>query len=72
MARSHRHGFRHKRKFAADLKRWRWLSSEPKAWRREMKHAKRRASTRRCAHDIMAGAEEVLWPLDNKPWIYYW
>jgi hypothetical protein len=37
-----------------------------------MKHKKRRQSCRQCAHAVMVGNEDVLWPLDRKPWIYYY
>ena len=53
----------------------RWLSSEPKEWRRLQKHKKRRSAFRTLKHQILKGAvdlDEVLMPLDCKPWIYYW
>ena len=45
--------------------------SEPKAWRKLMKHRKRRAEVRRA----LTGRKDwdnTVWPLDKKPWIYYW
>jgi hypothetical protein len=49
-----------------------WSSREPKAWRRLMKHKKRRVSCRQAAYEVMKGNTEVLWPLNRKPHIYYW
>lgn len=37
-----------------------------------MKHQKRRAAVRQCVHRVLRGEEEVLWPLDKRPWVYYW
>lgn len=47
-----------------------WLWSEPKWWRKLNKHRKRRAELKRClcADDWDA----QVWPLDKKPWKYYW
>ena len=49
-----------------------WLRNEPKEWRRYYKHKKRRASCKECEHQILIGNLDILWPLDKKPWIYYW
>lgn len=52
---------------------WRWMCSEPKAHRNLHKHRPRRAACRRAEHAVMMGTEDyALWPLDKKPWIYYW
>jgi len=40
-----------------------------------MKHRKRRAEWRHLAHLLMAekvDAEDAPYPLDKKPWRYYW
>jgi hypothetical protein len=50
----------------------RWWAAEPKAWRKHMKHKKRRQSVMQCKHKIMRGNINITWPLDKKPWIYYW
>ena len=50
----------------------RWLAQEPK-WHRTMhKHKKQRGAARKSEHNVMRGEEEALFPLDRKPWIYYW
>jgi len=49
-----------------------WHQSEPKFWRKLYKHKKRRASQRTALHHVMRGDLDTLFPLDKKPWIYYW
>ena len=71
MSKSIRHG-KYARHRQQPSRYWHWLWSEPKEWRRMMKHKKRRQSCRQCAHAVMVGHEDVLWPLDRKPWIYYY
>jgi hypothetical protein len=48
--------------------------NEPKWWRRYFKHRKRRAQTRNKCRQIMKGhdPENMVWPRDKQPWIYYW
>ena len=70
MARTHHHGERSKRKLYGD--NWFWMRSEPKAWRKQYKHKPRRAAVRQCVNLIFKGEEDIIWPLDKKPWIYYW
>lgn len=63
MSRSYRHG-RHRK--------WdKWIWAEPKLHRRLNKHKKRRAEVRGLVTKTMRGKEELIWPLDKKPWIYY-
>lgn len=49
-----------------------WISKEPKWWRKLAKHKKRRSALRQALHQVKVGNEEALFPLDKKPWIYYW
>lgn len=73
MSRTYHHNKSRCRGLKADL--WRdggWLRAEPKEWRRLQKHRKRRAECRACVSRVMSGEEEVLFPLDTKPWVYYW
>ena len=51
-----------------------WMQKEPKWWRREFKHKRRRAELRRKRDQLRCGydPEDMVWPLDSKPWIYYW
>lgn len=50
----------------------RWYKTEPKWHRRLEKHKKRRAECRQLKQRVMRGHDEQVWPLDKKPWIYYW
>jgi len=69
MARTYHHGRRMKDKNNL----WRnWSRNEPRYWRRYYKHKKRRAAAREAQGKVMKGDMEQLWPLDKKPWIYYW
>lgn len=70
MSNTFHHGKRQKLKRFGDL--WWWWRSEPKAWRKLYKHIPRRAEVRRCVHRVLRGDECVMWPLDTKPWVYYW
>jgi len=70
MAHTWHHGRREKQKRFGDL--WWWYRQEPKWWRKLMKHQKRRAAVRWCVFRVMRGEECVLWPLDKRPWVYYW
>ena len=49
-----------------------WLGNEPKWWRNMTKHRRQRAWKRKALHDVMSGDEEALFPLDKRPWEYYW
>ena len=49
-----------------------WSVNEPKWWRRLCKHKKRRAAQRLALNKVMRGEDETLFPLDKKPWRYYW
>ena len=49
-----------------------WAGCEPKSWRKIAKHTPQRAEARYCAYCVLHGNEDVLWPLDKKPWRYYW
>lgn len=50
-----------------------WLSNEPKSWRHLNKHKKRRAEVRMLERlAVSVDTEELIWPLDVKPWVYYW
>lgn len=46
-----------------------WVWNEPKWWRKLMKHRKRRASLKIA---LRQDPDEALYPLDKKPWRYYW
>lgn len=70
MSRSYRHGNRQKEKYYGE--NYSWWRQEPKLWRKLQKHKKRRTSCRKCQHEVMTGNEDILWPLDKKPWIYYY
>jgi len=70
MARTYHHGSRNKKVRFGD--NWQWYRQEPKEWRRLYKHKKRRAKVRELSHRVMRGNYEQNWPLDSKPWIYYW
>jgi hypothetical protein len=50
------------------------FSNEPKEWRKIYKHAKRRAEWKQRYQEIMQGrdVENMAFPLDKRPWIYYW
>jgi len=49
-----------------------WYSNEPKWWRKLMKHKKRRQELRQALHKQQEGREDVVYPLDKKPWEWYW
>lgn len=70
MSHSFRHGDKQKEKrFGAN---WFWWKAEPKFWRKLRKHKPQRAKARQCEHDALEGKENITWPLDKKPWNYYW
>jgi len=72
MSRSYHHG--HKNKMRLYGSSWQWYRSEPKEWRKIYKHRKRRAEWKRCAEKLRGGhdADSMVFPLNSKPWIYYW
>ena len=47
---------------------------EPKWWRKMFKHRKRRQEWRGCMNKIRKGTdlEDMTYPKDKKPWIYFW
>lgn len=49
-----------------------WMYAEPKWWRKMTKHKKRRNEVRELTNKVLRGEEEQIWPLDTKPWIYYY
>ena len=51
---------------------WHMLWSEPKWHRKLHKTRKRRQSCRWCVYQVMKGNEDVLWPLNTRPWFYYY
>lgn len=52
---------------------WPWWMSEPHWWRNMMKTRRRRAELRRTLHMAMvADVDDVVWPCDVKPHVYYW
>jgi len=71
MSRSYRHG-KYSRHSKMDY--WRWLCSEPRWWRTLHKHKPRRSATKELINKIYKGydIEDLAYPLDKKPWIYYW
>jgi hypothetical protein len=73
MARTKHHGTQGKRKMFGD-EWWGWLKREPKEWRRLYKHKKRRAEWRHKQAQIKKGADldDMVYPKDRQPWIYYW
>jgi len=76
MSRTWHHSNNH-RKFKDKHDKWLheykwWLRQEPKEWRRFYKHKKRRASVKDLVSKVKKGYFEQIWPLDKKPWIYYW
>ena len=70
MSRTYHHGHRNKQKKFGD--NWRWMWSEPKEWRKYKKHRVRRREVANKLNEVMRGNEDVIFPLDKKPWIYYW
>lgn len=70
MAHTWHHGRREKIKRFGES--WWWWQSEPKRWRKMYKHTPRRAAVRQCVRRVLLGEEAITWPLDKKPWVYYW
>lgn len=54
-------------------KHYNWPKNEPKWWRKLYKHKKRRIKTKQLLNKQLKDVkEELVYPLDKKPWIYYW
>lgn len=71
MSRTNHHGNRKKEELFG--KSWHWCSNEPKWWISLVKHRPKRQQERMCISSVELDPEaEVTWPLDKKPWIYYW
>lgn len=70
MSRTKHHGYNNKKREYGD--NWHWMKQEPKAWRKEFKHKPRRAELKDKLNKFKNGEEDIVWPLDKKPWIYYW
>lgn len=53
---------------------WHWSRNEPKEWRRVFKHKRRRAELKHRIERIKNGCDpdDEVFPLDKKPWIYYY
>lgn len=52
-----------------------WLKNEPRWWRKLFKHRKRRAEQRQLLTEVTRDldyGEGIVFPLDKKPWEYYW
>ena len=69
MSNTYHHGYKAKDR---NGKNDNWYANEPKWWRKMNKHKKRRNAQREALHHVERGDEEVLFPLDTKPWSYYW
>jgi len=69
MSRTHHHGYKAKDRLGRNDF---WCRNEPKLWRRLQKHKKRRAACRALQTKALRGEEGLIWPLDSKPWNYYW
>ena len=70
MSRTYHHGW--KRQEVLFGENWRWLQNEPKWHRKMFKHRPRRRAVLKCQYEVMRGNLDVLWPLDTRPWVYYW
>lgn len=72
MARTYHHGTKNKMKLYGSLY-W-WYKQEPKWWRKLYKHKKRRAEWKKCLQRQKNGTEwdDIAYPKDKQPWIYYW
>ena len=75
MSRTYHHSIRNFKKFKPNtFIAWYhngWISNEPKWWRKMTKHKKRRAEWRNLKENTKDW-DDVAYPLDSKPWIYYW
>lgn len=70
MSHTWHHGRRAKQRRYGTL--WWWYQQEPKWWRKLYKHVPQRAAARQCVHRVLRGEEGILWPLDKRPWVYFW
>lgn len=71
MSNTYHHGNKNKEKLFGD--NWQWHKQEPKWWVKIHKHRKQRAKTRLAIHSVMRNKYSgVEFPLDKKPWVYYW
>jgi hypothetical protein len=68
VSRTRHHGSKLKAKLFGD--HWNWMRVEPKDWRNVNKHRKRRAAVRRSL--LSKDWDNQVFPLDKKPWVYYW
>ena len=61
------------RTYKRELKdRDRIYRTEPKWHRKLHKHRVRRQAVRKAITDVERGDEDVLFPLDKRPWRWYW
>lgn len=53
---------------------WRWMEATPRAWRLLYMTRPKRRETKRLEIKIMKGEDpdRIAWPLDKKPYVYYW
>ena len=70
MSRTRHHGYKAKERNFDEVRNT--FGNEPKWWRKHFKHKKRRSELRQCLDAVEKGNDDVLFPLDKKPWIYYW
>ena len=72
MSRTKHHGDKKQEELFGD--NWHWLKNEPKEWRRTFKHKRRRAELKHRIERIKNGSDPdgEVFPLDKKPWIYYY
>lgn len=69
MSRTHHHGERKKQSLFKDS--YHWARNEPKQWRNMYKHRKRRAELKQVLTRYDEDSDNMF-PLDKKPWVYYW
>ena len=73
MSRTYHHSKKYWKGRKAVLNRYiGWIKREPKEWRKIHKHKARRAVTRHALFRAAQEPESTVFPLDKKPWIYYW
>jgi hypothetical protein len=62
------------RRHQPDFNRYYWLSQWPRSWDIVFHTRPRRRRTRVAEIRVMKGydPDDVLWPLEKKPHIYYW
>ena len=60
-------------RLGSGVSRRKWMSNYPRHWDKVHHTRPRRARTRQCETAILRGADpdEVIWPEDRKPHIYY-